>query len=64
MEKATGVKPKLTKSSGGVLEVTVNDKLIFSKKKLKRFPKKGEVLELMEVENFPKDEAKKEDEKK
>lgn len=33
-------------SSGGVFEVTVGDKLIFSKKQLERFPEAGEVEKL------------------
>lgn len=36
----------LQPSSGGVFEVTVGDKLIFSKKELERFPEEGEVINL------------------
>jgi selT/selW/selH-like putative selenoprotein len=54
IKKATGVAPTLTKSSGGVFEVTVNGTLVYSKKATKRFPKKGEVLNLLKKENFPK----------
>jgi selenoprotein W-related protein len=32
-------------SSGGVFEVTVDGKLVFSKRSLGRFPEEGEVLE-------------------
>lgn len=34
-------------SSGGVLEVTLNDELIFSKKELDRYPEKDEVENLV-----------------
>jgi selenoprotein W-related protein len=34
-------------SSGGVFEVTVNDRLVFSKKALGRHAQAGEVLELI-----------------
>ena len=33
----------LIPSSGGVLEVSLNDELIFSKKELERYPEKDEV---------------------
>ena len=33
----------LLKSSGGVFEITVNDKLVFSKKALGRFPSDPEI---------------------
>ncbi|PID76862.1 MAG: hypothetical protein CSB24_04405 [Deltaproteobacteria bacterium] len=34
-------------SSGGVFEVTADGKLVFSKKKLDRFPNDGEVVSLL-----------------
>lgn len=34
-------------STGGIFEVSLDGKLIFSKKQLGRFPEKGEVLELV-----------------
>lgn len=34
-------------SSGGVFEVTVDGKLVYSKKKLGRFPEPGEVVGLI-----------------
>ena len=37
----------LQRSNGGVFEVTVDDKLIFSKFKLSRFPDDGEILKKM-----------------
>jgi selenoprotein W-related protein len=38
----------LTPGSGGVFEVTVDGKLVFSKKKVGRFPEYGEVLGLLQ----------------
>ena len=38
----------LIPSGGGVFEVTVNGKLVFSKKALGRHPKDGEVLPLIQ----------------
>lgn len=37
----------LVPSSGGVLEITLNNELIFSKKELNRYPEKGEVEKLV-----------------
>lgn len=37
----------LLPSSGGVLEVTLNDELIFSKKELDRYPEKDEIEEII-----------------
>jgi selenoprotein W-related protein len=34
-------------SRGGVFEVTVDDRLVFSKKALGRFPNEGEVVKLL-----------------
>ena len=39
--------PELIKGKGGVFEVAVNGELLFSKKKLDRFPEDGEVVELI-----------------
>ena len=41
---------KLISSGGGVFEVMVNGKLIFSKKSLDRFPEKGEIVNLINLE--------------
>ncbi len=41
---------KLLPSGGGVFEVTVNGKLVFSKKELGRFPEAGEVKNLVQKE--------------
>lgn len=38
----------LIPSSGGVFEITVNGKTLFSKKELKRFPEEKELLTLWE----------------
>jgi selenoprotein W-related protein len=35
-------------SGGGVYEITKDDSLIFSKKKLDRFPDDGEIINLIE----------------
>ncbi|HBC47601.1 MAG TPA: hypothetical protein DEO84_05245 [candidate division Zixibacteria bacterium] len=45
IEKKYGVKSKLIKSSGGLFEVTVDGKKIFSKKETGRFPENLEILE-------------------
>ena len=37
---------ELVKSGGGVFEVTVDDRLVFSKKALGRFPEPGELASL------------------
>ena len=37
----------LVASSGGVFEITIDDKLVFSKKKEGRFPTDNEILELV-----------------
>jgi len=38
----------ITPSSGGVFEVVVNDKLVFSKKELNRFPEAIEIFKALE----------------
>lgn len=38
---------KLIPSSGGVLEVTLNDELVFSKRELNRYPEKNEIEEII-----------------
>jgi len=47
LKNAMQVESKLVASGGGVFEITVDGKLIFSKKSLDRFPEEGEVLELI-----------------
>ena len=43
-----GFNLELMESSGGVFEIRINDNLIFSKKKLKRFPNPGEIVQFIE----------------
>jgi selenoprotein W-related protein len=38
----------LQPSGGGLFEVTYNGELIFSKKKLARFPDRGEIIQLID----------------
>ena len=40
---------KLTEGGGGVFDVRVDGKLVFSKKSTHRFPEKGEVVGLIEA---------------
>ena len=44
IEEKYGVKPQMKKSGGGVFEVFVDGKLIFSKKETGRFPELDEIL--------------------
>ena len=44
-----GADVELVKSGGGVFEVTVDDRLVFSKKSLGRFPEAGELKGLVAV---------------
>ncbi len=46
--KQTGADIELVASGGGVFEVAVDDKTIFSKRQLNRFPEDGEILRLMQ----------------
>ena len=43
----TGVEPQLIPSSGGVFEVVCDGRLVFSKRKLGRFPEDDEVMALL-----------------
>jgi len=45
IEKKYNVSSKLISSSHGVFEVVVDDKLIFSKKNIGRFPEHSEIME-------------------
>jgi selenoprotein W-related protein len=47
LKNELNVETELVASGGGVFEVTVDGKLIFSKKSLDRFPEDGEVLGLI-----------------
>lgn len=42
-----GTEVELTRSSGGVFEVRVEGRLVFSKKALERFPAYAEIPELL-----------------
>jgi selT/selW/selH-like putative selenoprotein len=44
-----GVESERIASGGGVFEITVDGSLIFSKKKLGRFPEEGEIKGLIEA---------------
>ena len=50
---AFGADVELVRSSGGVFEVTVDDRLVFSKKALGRFPEQGELKGLAAGEAPP-----------
>ena len=47
LQKQFGGECELIKSSGGVFEVEIDGKLIFSKASLGRFPEEGEVARLI-----------------
>ena len=47
MKAATGFDSELIASGGGVFEIMVDGKKVFSKKTLGRFPRDGEVVELI-----------------
>jgi len=52
LEQRLGVQSTLTPGSGGVFDVTVDGTVVFSKKKVGRFPEPGEVLDIL---NRPKE---------
>ena len=52
-----GADVELVKSGGGVFEVTVDDRLVFSKKALGRFPEPGELKGLANGEPPTRKEA-------
>ena len=45
IRKAKGVEAKLVRGGGGAFEVSVNGKLVFSKKAEHRFPEAKEILD-------------------
>jgi len=47
LEKDLGVGATLVAGSGGIFDVTVDGKLVFSKKKIGRFPEPGEILGIL-----------------
>lgn len=48
MRKQLGAEVELIPSGGGVFEVVVNGKLVYSKKKTGEFPDEAELLESLE----------------
>jgi len=44
----TGLDPKLIPGSGGIFDVKLNGETVFSKHQVGRFPKDGEILNLLE----------------
>jgi selenoprotein W-related protein len=47
LKKTFGAKVELLPSTGGVFEVTADEKIVFSKKEMKRFPEEGEIVGLL-----------------
>jgi len=47
LRSALDTKSELVASGGGVFEISVDGKLVFSKRRTGRFPEDGEVLELI-----------------
>ena len=47
IEQATGVPSELIASGGGVFEIFVDGKKVFSKKALGRFPEEGEIVGML-----------------
>jgi len=48
LDSRFGILAEMRPSSGGVFEVTLNGRLIFSKKQLGRFPNDGEIVTFIE----------------
>jgi len=53
LKAESGVTTRLVAGSGGVFDVTVGGKLVFSKHQTGRFPEPGEVLRLIRAELGP-----------
>ena len=51
LKKSFSVDSDLLASGGGVFEITVDERLVFSKKSLGRFPDDGEVVGLIRGSN-------------
>ena len=47
IQKRTGIDAKLVEGAGGIFDVFVDGKLVFSKQKTGRFPEHDEVLKQM-----------------
>ena len=43
IQEQTGVEPELIEGGGGIFDVVVDGDLVFSKKKVGRFPRPGEL---------------------
>ena len=48
IQRQFGVEAELIEGSGGVFEVTLNNSIIFSKKKLGRFPHDNEIEDILD----------------
>jgi selenoprotein W-related protein len=48
LRNVSGVEVELVPSNGGVFEISVDGKKVFSKKEMKRFPEEGEISSLLE----------------
>jgi selenoprotein W-related protein len=47
LKEALGASTELVASGGGVFEVVVDGKTVFSKRSLGRFPDEGEIIDLI-----------------
>jgi len=47
LKKELGLESKLTAGGGGVFDVSLDGKLVFSKKSIGRFPEPGEIVALL-----------------
>jgi len=52
LKEKYNVEPQLISSSGGVFEIQLDGKLIFSKKQLGRFPEDNEIQEMIDSHSF------------
>ncbi len=48
LQEGLGEKPKLIEGGGGIFDVKVDGKLVYSKHQTGRFPNSGEVLKLIQ----------------
>jgi selenoprotein W-related protein len=53
IQQALGLRPVLVEGSGGVFEIEVDGRPVFSKKRLDRFPDDGEALRLIRAAGPP-----------
>lgn len=47
LKSIAGAEIELISSSGGVFEITVDGRIVFSKAKMRRFPDEGEIIRLL-----------------